>query len=49
MKNKFHYILFLLLFYSVSAMAQENRSFKIYDATNIVDNTGKYIQIMVVR
>ena len=46
MKNKFHYILFLLLFYSVSAMAQENRSFKIYDATNIVDNTGKYIQIV---
>lgn len=38
--------LFILLLTSVSVLAQENRSFKIYDATNVVDNNGKFLQIV---
>lgn len=35
-----------MLFTSVSLLAQENRTFKIYDATSMVDNNGKFIQII---
>lgn len=44
--NKLLNILFIIIFTSVSVMAQENRSFKIYDATNMVDNNGKFLQIV---
>lgn len=46
MKNKILVILFLLIFASVSVLAQENRSFKIYDATGLVDKNGKFLQIV---
>lgn len=46
MKNKILNILFLFIISSVTILAQENRSFVIYDTTDMVDNNGKFIQIV---
>ena len=46
MKNKILVILFFLIMASVSVLAQENRSFKIYDATSMVDKNGRFLQIV---
>lgn len=44
--NRILNILFILILSTVSVWAQENRTFKIYDATDMVDKRGKFIQIV---
>ena len=46
MFNRFLNILFIMIITSVSLLAQENRSFKIYNATEMFDKNGKFLQIV---
>ena len=39
-------ILLLILFLPVLSLAQENRTFVIYDATDVVDSKGRFLQIV---
>lgn len=45
-KLKRQYILLLMLLLPVLSIAQENRTFMIYDATDMVDKRGRFLQIV---